>query len=160
MPLSNREIYFKFDTFKLQDVRLQPECKCPNDFARNENEFSQYCLRNDEINFDQKNISYLNDFAHPLEYINDEKFETSWISSTLPLTSSDNAAQPIKISLDFVNGAYIINRIELYFTSIPPTELLIEIYYQSRWRNLQRYSTNCLENENNCRKLPRLFEHF
>jgi hypothetical protein len=156
VPLSNREIYFNFNRIKPQDVRLQSECKCPNDFSRNENEFSQYCLRNDEIKFDQKNVSYLNDFAHPLEYINDEKFETSWISSTLPLMdSADNSAQPIKISLDFENGIYILNRIELYFTSVPPTEILIETNYENKWQILQKYSTACNPNEKNCRKLPR-----
>ena len=65
VSLSNREIYFKLNTAKAKDIRLQAECKCPNDFSRNEGEFSPNCLRNDEINFDQKNVSYLNDFAHP-----------------------------------------------------------------------------------------------
>jgi hypothetical protein len=155
VALNNREIYFKFNKMKSKDIRLQSECKCPNDFPRNEDEYSQYCLRNDEISFEQKKISYLNDFAHPLEYINDNNFETSWISSTLPVIASDNSAQPIKIILDFVNGIYILNRIELYFTSIPPIDILIETLYEDQWRVLQKYSTKCPAEENYCRKLPK-----
>lgn len=156
-PLSNREVYFLYNGPKAKDVLFQPDCKCPNDYARNENIYSRYCLRNDDISFEQKRISYLNDFAHPIEFINDNDFETSWISSTLPLLSSDDTAQPIALYLNFFNGDYIINRIEIYFTSIPPTNIEIERFNEGEWSLFQKYSTNCLSKDKNCRKLPKYF---
>lgn len=138
-----------------KEVKIQPECRCSNDFPRNENINSTFCITNSAATPGSSNqtilnkSSRLNDFAHPLAFINDGNFKTSWISCILSISS------PIVIEIDLYNGVYLLQRIEIFFTSLPPTSLTIEKYYNLEWVLVQEYSLNCDEQKSaNCVQLP------
>ena len=130
-------------------ARIQPECRCPNDFPRNEDESSSYCIKN--LHYSQDKVRSLdrrfrlNKYAHSVEQLNDDDFQTSWISCIVSFNNS------IAIVLDFQNGAYITERIEVYFVSLPPAVLAIEKFDGQRWELLQTYSSTCSESSSTCR---------
>ncbi len=136
---------------KKYSATIQPECRCSNEFPRNQDKDSVNCLsnRNETINL-LNTISRVNYYAHPINYINDDDFKTNWISCILTITN------PITIVLDFENGIYIIQRIEIFFTSLPPTDLIFERYIDNKWSLLQQYSIDCDPSGKNltCVKLP------
>jgi hypothetical protein len=146
IALTNTEIAELNSNFDLNSVKIQPECRCPNDFPQNENENSTFCVTNQLNSFSYiSKVPRLNENAHPLGYLNDDDFKTSWISCILTITNS------IILELDLQNGVYIIERIEIFFASLPPTNMAIERLYKNRWITLQSYSTDC--NTTNCVKL-------
>jgi usherin len=135
-------------------VRIQPECRCSNEFPRNENENSTSCVENREkpMNLVTR-LSRMNPNAHPIAYLNDNNFQTSWISCILTLNN------PIVIELDLLNGVYLLQRIEIYFNSLPPTYLIIERFNDNKWLFLQSYGVQCGDNANaSCIKLPQTFD--
>ena len=87
----------------------------------------------------------LNKYAHSVEQLNDDDFQTSWISCIVSFNNS------IAIVLDFQNGAYITERIEVYFVSLPPAVLTIEKFDGQKWELLQTYSSTCNESSSTCR---------
>lgn len=130
---------------------IQPECRCANDFPRNQYTNSTMCVRNvhTDPSLIEAQTSRLNEFAHPLEFINDGNFKTSWISCILTLTNS------ISIEIDLINGIYLVQRMEIFFTSLPPTLLLVEKYLNGQWSLLQAYSIACDGGTNSsCIQLP------
>ena len=137
ISLVNIEILELFDESNTY-VSIQSECRCTNSYPRNENENSAFCKSNENLpEYLQKKVTRLNSLAHPLGYLNDDDFSTSWISCILTITN------PISIILDLLNGEYIVQRIEIYFTSLPPTELVIERFYKDKWTTVQFYSIEC-----------------
>ena len=100
---------------------IQSECRCPNDFPRNEDENSIFCLLNTYDAFSSRNkMSRLNPYTHNIGNINDDDLKTTWISCI--------SASPIILNLDLNNGVYLLQRIEMFFSSLPPTNLLIQRY--------------------------------
>ena len=148
ISLVNIEILDLFG--KTNALSIQNECRCSNEYPRNENENSVYCQSNENLPFYlQKKIFRLNSLAHPLGYLNDDDFSTSWISCILTVSN------PISIVLDLLNGIYIVQRIEIYFTSLPPTELTIERFYNNQWNMIQFYSIACENSNPACVQLPK-----
>jgi hypothetical protein len=137
ISLVNIEIFELFGIKKYNTI--QPECRCPNEYPRNLEADSTDCLsnRNESITL-LNTLSRLNEYAHPINYINDDDFKTSWISCILTITN------PISIVIDFENGVYIIQRIEIFFSSLPPTNLIFERYIDNKWVMLQEYSTGII----------------
>jgi hypothetical protein len=147
ISLVNLEISNLFANQMPNQIKIQSECRCPNEFPRNENLNSIFCGTNQlvSLSFISK-MSRLNEYAHPLGFLNDEDFTTSWISCILTITNS------IILELDLENGIYIIERIEIYFSSLPPTSLVIQRWFKNRWTELQSYSIDC--NTTSCIRLP------
>jgi hypothetical protein len=143
IPLTNAEI---FDLFKPGEyfVFIQPECRCPNESPRNQNEYSVFCVSNDPNQTDK--LRRVNEFSHDIGFLNDNDLKTTWISCI--------STNPITLSMDFVNGAYILQRIEIYFSSLPPLNLILERYFKDEWHVLMTYSTNCSRFDKKCTKLP------
>ena len=132
------------------NVSIQSECRCPSEYPRNENENSTNCLSNkNELEYFANKVFRLNSNAHPLGYLNDDDFATNWISCILTITN------PITITMDFLNGVYIIQRVEIFFSSMPPTNLLIERYSNNHWIVIQTYSVDCEDSSLVCVKLPK-----
>lgn len=129
---------------------IQPECRCPNEFPRNENLNSEYCIKNSldpsKLTSSSKK-NRLNDDTHPLEYINDGNLNTRWISCILTVNN------PIVIELDLLNGVYLIQRIEIFFTSLPPTHLTVQKFISDNWITLQVFDTNC--DTDSCVQIPK-----
>lgn len=139
---------FNLDELSNGDVVIQPECRCALDTPRNENANSTFCLANSPLpNAPMK--QRLNVYAHPLDFANDGNFQTSWVSCILSLN------QPIIVELDFSNGVYLVQRIEIFFASLPPTQLVIEKFLDNEWSQIQIFSINCNDNNASCIKLPK-----
>ena len=154
IPLTNSEILNLYGKSKYS-VRIQPECRCPNEFPRNENENSVYCLPNSvDLNNRANKKNRLNEFSHNTEFINDGDFKTSWISCIL------NLSGPITIAIDLFQGVFVLQRIEIFFTSLPPTNLILQSYYQQKWSRLQTYSINCPDSDEKCTSLPMYLNNF
>ncbi|RNA01582.1 atlastin-like isoform X2 [Brachionus plicatilis] len=135
------------------EVRIEPQCRCANAYPRNQNRNSTICLKNKFNKLDQLDTeSRLNQFAHPLNYANDDNFKTSWISCILTSTS------PIELVLDLENGVYLVQRIEVFFANLPPTRVVIQRFYENRWFEVQRFSIDCDGSDPACGKIPAEFE--
>lgn len=143
IPLTNAEL---FDLYMPGEyfVFIQPECRCPNDFPRNENAYSIFCLKNEPTSGDK--LQRVNELSHDIGFLNDNDLKTTWISCI--------STNPIVLELDNTNGAYILQRIEIFFSSLPPTDLVLDRFYNGTWYPIQRYSTNCTRFDQNCTKLP------
>jgi hypothetical protein len=88
--------------------------------------------------------------AHPVSFLTDNNLNTNWISSI--------AINPITIYFDIYNGTTMIglvDRIEIYFTSLPPENLIIEGYLNNEWTLLQLYSINCNTRNDSCIQLSK-----
>lgn len=152
ISLVNREI---LDLFGIEsiDLRIQPECRCSNAYPRNQNRNSTICLKNKFNMLDQLDRqTRLNQFAHPLNYMNDDDFKTSWISCILTSTN------PIEVVLDLENGVYLVERIEIFFANLPPTKVIIQRFYENQWFEIQRYSIDCDGSDPACGQIPTDFE--
>lgn len=126
-----------------KSIKIQAECRCSIEYSKNENQFSTMCIdtkTNDEI-------SRVNVNAHSVNYVNDDDFKTSWISCSL------SPANSIILEIDLENGVYLIERVEVFFASLPPTSLSIEKFYNNRWSLLQYFSNDCT-GLTNCVKIP------
>lgn len=151
IPLTNAELL----DLHIKDsyyVFLQPECRCPNDFPRNENKYSMFCMTNENTTGSDDNnhlMRRINDNSHDIAFLNDNDLKTTWVS----LISTN----PISLELDLVNGIYILQRVEIYFSSLPPTSLKLETFYENRWRTIQTYSIECPQFEAGCTQLPKVF---
>ena len=152
ISLVNAEVSSLFGV-ESNEVIIQAECRCPNEYPRNQNRNSTVCLKN---KFDILNqldtANRLNQFAHPLSFINDDDFKTSWISCILTNTN------PIELILDFENGIYLVQRIEIFFANLPPTTVVIERFLENKWFEIQRYSIDCDGSDPACGKIPEVFE--
>ena len=167
IALVNVEIYSLFHGYHnnnnnnnnvSQRVHIQPECRCPNTRPRNVDASSTHCASNEPTTpspvliattttstttttpvASMATTSRINPLAHPLAFINDNDYETSWISCILTMN------KPISIVLDLLNGVYILQQIQVVFSSLPPTRLTIERYTddQQRWTHMKLFSTDC-----------------
>ena len=145
-PVTNAEIFQFYNQNKYR-LFIQPECRCPNDYPRNEDETSIFCLTNIYDAFSSRNkLSRINPFSHSIGYVNDGDSKTSWISCI--------STNPISLTLDLFNGVYLLQRIDLFFSSFPPTNLLIQRFYENKWYTIQNYSTSCEPNDLKCFSLP------
>lgn len=146
IPLTNAEILQLYGKVKYY-LFIQPECRCPNDYPRNENENSIFCFTNIYDAFSSRNkLDRLNQYTHNIGYINDDDLKTTWISCI--------STNPITLNLDLQNGIYLLQRIEIFFSSMPPTNLLIQRYYNNKWIVIQNYSTTCETSDEKCTQLP------
>ena len=153
--LTHREIHIFHNGSSYENIRIQPECRCPDDYPVNENKFSTNCLPYTiDSSTKVKNITYLNTYAHPLEFINDGDFLTTWVSEFSPLIDK-KSFQPLSIVINLQNGVYILHRIEVYFQSFPARSILIERFYDDEWTKLSNYSLSCKTNDTTCLSLPR-----
>ncbi|CAF0916506.1 unnamed protein product, partial [Brachionus calyciflorus] len=153
ISLVNYEIASLYGSLR-KKLKIQPECRCPNDYPRNSNENSTYCLKNKFSRIDLLDTkSRVNEYSHPISYINDDDFKTSWISCILTITN------PIEIVLDLENGIYLIQRIEIFFSNLPPTNLVIERFFNNNWILVQKYSIECSSLESSCVQLPSDFDN-
>ncbi len=142
IPLTNAEL---LDLYKSSySLFLQPECRCPNDFPRNENKYSMFCLKNE--NSTNEMMRRINDASHDIGFLNDNDLKTTWIS----LISTN----PITLEMNLINGVYILQRVEIYFSSLPPTNLKLEAFYNNKWRTIQIYSLECQQFDPECSILP------
>lgn len=148
MNVELAEIYTRLN----QSIRIQPECRCSNKFARNEGQNSIYCLENGvATGMAVQKTSRLNEFAHSIDFLNDGNFQTSWISCILTLNN------PIIMEIDLANGVYLLQRMEIFFSSLPPTYLTVERYHKNKWMFLQSYSIDCDGSNMTCIQLPKDF---
>jgi hypothetical protein len=143
--LVNIEIMELYDKTNAK-ILIQKECRCPNDFPRNENTESKFCLRN--VKNSPEREYRLNEHSHSIDFLNDNDFQSSWISCILTID------KPISIVIDLANGIYLLERIEIYFSSIPPTNILLERFSNHQWFFIQSYSIDCNANNISCSKLP------
>ena len=104
-----------------------------------------YCLTNKKNS--NKNISRLNRHSHSVGFLNDDSLATSWISSI--------SSNMIQIIIDLVNGAYLLEQINISFTSFPPTNLVIQRFYENKWYFIHRFSIDCEINDSTCSQLPK-----
>ncbi len=125
---------------------FQPECRCSNDYPRNENDYSMYCLKNKPDDALNEKLTRLNKYSHNIGFLNDNNLETTWISCI--------STNPVNIVIDLFNGDYVLERIEIYFSSLPPTDLVLQRYFNNEWIEIQTYSVNCSSNLN-CVSLPK-----
>ena len=88
----------------------------------------------------------MNEYSHDIGYLNDGDLKTTWISCI--------SMNPISLVLDLVNGVYLLERVEIYFSSLPPTNLTLERYFNGKWFVFQSYSTNCTKADSTCSQLP------
>ncbi len=127
--LTNTEICEIFNKKKVT-IHIQPECRCPNGFPRIESELSIYCTTNKKP---LKRQLRLNKLAHNIMFLNDEDMNSEWISSLSP--------NDITISID-LNDIFIIHKIEIIFSSLPPTNLIMQRFSQGKWHLIQDFSSN------------------
>ena len=147
LPLANAEI---FDLYKPNKyyVFIQSECRCPNDYPINQDSYSTNCLRNNpRVVNSLAQANRLNEFSHNIGFLNDNNLDTTWISCI--------ATNPITFVIDLTNGIYILQRIEIFFSSFPPTSLILQRLYNQKWTQLQAYSLNCSTADSGCTQLPR-----
>ncbi len=109
---------------------MQPECRCPNEFPRIESEFSIYCTTNKKPLQRQQR---LNKLAHNIMFLNDEDMKSEWISSLSPYN--------LTIGID-LNETYLIHKIEIMFSSLPSTSLIMQRFSQDKWYLIHNYSGN------------------
>jgi len=147
IPLTNAEIFDLFRPYEYS-VFIQPECRCPNEAPRNQDKYSVYCMSN-HLNKTDK-LRRVNEFSHDIGFLNDDDFKTTWISCI--------STSPVKLNMDFVDGSYILQRIEIYFSSLPPLNLILERYFNNKWHALMTYSRNCTSSDRTCTKMPEYFE--
>lgn len=144
-PLTNLEIFVLYNrNITTGNIFIQSECKCPAEYPRNENEYSINCLPNTLSN---KTNLRLNKNSQSIGFINDDNLNTTWMSTANP--------KQINLTLDFLNGFYLIEQIEIYFTSLPPTNLLMQRFYNDKWLIIHNYSTRCESNDTFCSHLPK-----
>ena len=74
----------------------------------------------------------LNKFVHNIMFLNDEDTKSEWISSTLP--------NNVTITVDLIE-TYLIHKIEIIFSSLPSTNLVMQRFHQDKWHLVQNYST-------------------
>ncbi len=67
----------------LPKLRIQSECRCPQDYPKIRPDFTDRCIRNGVPDNTGDDVPRLNEDAHPLEYINDGDANSYMVSAFL-----------------------------------------------------------------------------
>ncbi|XP_058131204.1 usherin [Dasypus novemcinctus] len=142
VALTNREILEVFSGDLLR-LHIQSHCRCPGSHPRVHPLEQQYCIPNDAEDTTSNRVSRLNPEAHPLSFINDNDFGTSWVSRVF--TDITQLNRGVTISVDLENGQYQVFYIFIQFFSLQPTAIKIQRKRQDSlvWEDWQYFARNC-----------------
>ncbi|XP_074661048.1 usherin-like [Tubulanus polymorphus] len=133
--LTNREIGELYSGV-FPSVPLQSNCRCPATHPRVRPQSSRYCIRNGVPNDKTADeVVRLNNYSHPLGYLNDGDSSTFWVSSDL---------NEVTLTVDLLDQFQIFY-VVLTFYSPMSQSIIIERMKDSAspWTRWQLYATDC-----------------
>ncbi|XP_004700202.1 usherin [Echinops telfairi] len=142
VALTNREILEVFSG-DLPRVHVQSQCRCPGSHPRVHPRVQRFCISNDAEDTTEDRVSRLNSEAHPLSFVNDNDFGTSWVSRIF--TNITQLNQGVTLSIDLENGQYQVFYIIIQFFSPQPTAIRIQRKKEDEadWEDWQYFARNC-----------------
>ncbi|XP_013386515.1 usherin-like [Lingula anatina] len=134
VTLTNREIE-EVSSGVLPSVHLQTACRCPPSHPRVKPFRSRFCIKNGVPDNTINQVLRLNNYSHPLEFLNDGDGNSIWVSSFL---------DDVTITID-LQDEFQVFYVVLQFYSPLPTTVTIERKRAGSpvWERWQLYASDC-----------------